>query len=630
MTPVAYRLISLSILLLALLSLLVVISGRAQASRGPSPRRLRPLVLDQADRYSLNGLLQILLDPTGKLSLEQLTTSGPRHRFTTVFSTPNLGLSQAVLWGRFALENPSPRPQALLLAVEYPTLDQFTLFVPRPGGGFQPLQAGDSVPPSPQVMPHRYLVFRLLVPPTSRQLYYLRAATSGDMTLPLSLWKPQPFIRHHRRSQLWYGILFGVMAGFIIYFLMTYVLMRHLACLWFAGYLASLVWLLSIREGFFQEMVGWLGPQGHNLLTLAAIGLIYFSGAGFFRVFLDLRTQMAWADRVLQVLQWMGLFYIPVCIFRPPLTDLYALVLVGLGPLFSLGVSARLWTKGYAYAQYITLGWLVGHLTSSLDFLRIYGLIPYYHFMAYTLPVTLLSVLVFFTLALAKQNREYQFYSLRDPLTGISNRRHFDQFLEVEWKRCQRYGRPISLIMGDVDHFKLYNDSYGHRQGDVCLKRIAQAFNRFSRRPGDLAARVGGEEFAVVLSESEGLHAARLAEKIRAEVELMSIPHRASPVRPVVTISLGVSSALPGSQDQPEDLVKETDQALYRAKLLGRNQVVSSPTVLQAAAHHSPCEWSGSGPPPPGIESPGLTPPSGTDSPPGRPGNGGTSPGGAG
>ena len=579
------------VILCLLLILLAVSAGWALAEPGAAPGppdQLRPLVLGQDDHYSLNGFLQIFLDEKGKLKLEQVMGPAGRGRFKTVHSTPNLGLTGAVLWGRFALENPYPRTETLLFSVEYPCLDQVILFLPRPGGGFQRLQAGDSVPTSPQVVPHRYLVFRLRVPPHSYQVYYLKARTSGDLTLPTSLWRPAAFIRHHRRSQLWYGILFGVVTGFIIYFLLVFVVMRHRACLWFAGYLAMLFWLLSMREGFFQEMVGWLGPQADNFLYLTAIGLLYFTGAGFFRVFLDLKAQMDWADRVLQVLQWMGLFYIPVCIFRPPLTELYALVLVGLGPLFSLGVAARLWAKGYAYAQYITLGWLVGHLTSSLDLLRIYGLIPHYHFLDYALPLTLLSVLVFFTLALVKQNREYQYYSLNDPLTGLANRRHFDRFLEVEWKRCQRYGRPLSLIMGDVDHFKFYNDAYGHRNGDICLKRIAKVFGRFSRRPGDLAARVGGEEFAVILSETEGRQAARLAEKVRAEVELLSIAHRTSPVNPVVTISLGVSCRVPGPQDQPEDLVKETDQALYRAKVLGRNQVVSSPQVLEASAHHSP------------------------------------------
>ncbi|MDT4288283.1 diguanylate cyclase [Methylomonas sp. MO1] len=159
-----------------------------------------------------------------------------------------------------------------------------------------------------------------------------------------------------------------------------------------------------------------------------------------------------------------------------------------------------------------------------------------------------------------------------DSLTLLPNRRYYDAFVKREWKRALRHKYPISMIMIDIDFFKLYNDNLGHIEGDHCLRQVARTLKRFFRRPGDLIARYGGEEFCVVAAcDAEQIMV--LAEILRKAVENMRLPHPASKVSEFVTISLGVASIVPGDDLSFESLLHAADQALYDAKATGRNRV---------------------------------------------------------
>lgn len=161
----------------------------------------------------------------------------------------------------------------------------------------------------------------------------------------------------------------------------------------------------------------------------------------------------------------------------------------------------------------------------------------------------------------------------RDALTGLANRRQIDERLTREWQRALRDRHPLSLIMLDVDHFKSYNDNLGHPAGDQCLRQIGDMIRHVVHRPADLVGRYGGEEFLLLLPDTELDSAKWLAEKLRREVEDAGRPH---PDGGVVTISLGVASCLPGPEGRVEDLLKAADEALYRAKMKGRNRVESA------------------------------------------------------
>ncbi|MBC2658456.1 diguanylate cyclase [Pseudomonas sp. MSSRFD41] len=174
-----------------------------------------------------------------------------------------------------------------------------------------------------------------------------------------------------------------------------------------------------------------------------------------------------------------------------------------------------------------------------------------------------------------KANNALKSMALKDGLTGIPNRRHFDLFLETEINQRKRKNNDISLIIIDIDFFKLYNDHYGHVQGDECLKSVALIIQNNVNRSGDLAARYGGEEFTIVLTNTDYIGAFLLAEKIRIELEKINIEHIKSPLG-VVTISIGISALSEGELGTPKSLIDTADKALYIAKTNGKNRTVIS------------------------------------------------------
>jgi diguanylate cyclase (GGDEF)-like protein len=159
-----------------------------------------------------------------------------------------------------------------------------------------------------------------------------------------------------------------------------------------------------------------------------------------------------------------------------------------------------------------------------------------------------------------------------DGLTAIENRRAFDIIYQRAWKLSLREGKPLSLIMIDIDHFKLFNDTYGHLSGDQALIRIAAVIKGVIKRPGDLAARYGGEEFVVILANTTAEGAAIVAEEIRKRIEELGIENEQK--ESVNTVSLGVASVVPDINMEPDELIANADRALYKAKESGRNKVI--------------------------------------------------------
>lgn len=164
-----------------------------------------------------------------------------------------------------------------------------------------------------------------------------------------------------------------------------------------------------------------------------------------------------------------------------------------------------------------------------------------------------------------------------DGLTGIANRRYFDEVLKREWRRAKRDHQSISIGLFDIDFFKNYNDTYGHLSGDDCLRKVAATISHTLKRPGDLVARYGGEEFVVILPATNRTGALQVGEEIRTAIESLQIEHSSSPIKEILTVSGGIAAGIPGQCDEissPDQLMALADQALYQAKKAGRNIVL--------------------------------------------------------
>ncbi|MBW2462699.1 MAG: GGDEF domain-containing protein [Deltaproteobacteria bacterium] len=178
-----------------------------------------------------------------------------------------------------------------------------------------------------------------------------------------------------------------------------------------------------------------------------------------------------------------------------------------------------------------------------------------------------------------------------DGLTQIANRREFDEVFGREWRRASRASTPVSVLMADIDHFKRFNDSYGHLAGDDCLRAVAQSLKGALQRATDMVARYGGEEFVAVLADTNLESAMVTAERLREQVAALEIPHSDSAAGSYVTVSIGVATVIPGPNREPASLVEAADDALYEAKKGGRNRVASRSEKLIPAKKRASGQW---------------------------------------
>lgn len=174
---------------------------------------------------------------------------------------------------------------------------------------------------------------------------------------------------------------------------------------------------------------------------------------------------------------------------------------------------------------------------------------------------------------LAQLQKELEALSFQDALTGLANRRMFDTMAESAWQQARNTGQPMSLILLDIDYFKEYNDRYGHIRGDECLRQVARALRHAATRPADFIARFGGEEFVLVLPQTDAHSALVVAERCRTKIAEQQIDHDGSDVEDLLTVSIGVGTIVPGPEDALVEFIERVDRALYQAKQNGRNRV---------------------------------------------------------
>ena len=198
----------------------------------------------------------------------------------------------------------------------------------------------------------------------------------------------------------------------------------------------------------------------------------------------------------------------------------------------------------------------------------------------FSLPIVKARVKTHLELKRHRDNLEQ--LSACDGLTGIPNRRRFEEMIDKEWKRSIRQGRSLTVVMMDIDYFKLFNDHYGHLLGDDCLKLVAETLAASIRRPGDLVARYGGEEFVCVLPETDKEGAITVAELFRKSIDNLKIKHEKSQVSNHVTISLGVATTIPKAEKSMKILLEAADKSLYQAKAAGRNRIICTDLDLKA------------------------------------------------
>jgi diguanylate cyclase (GGDEF)-like protein len=384
------------------------------------------------------------------------------------------------------------------------------------------------------------------------------------------------------------GFLNGMLLAMALFNLLLYAQLRKRYYLLYSLSMLAMILFETIQSGLAWTMLWPNLPVRDDAPAYVAYVLYFALVTAFTRSFLDVRKVAPVADTVLLcalgVLVLDGVLYVGF----PGLlavAHVWSYVDPGavtfmIGALLAAGIAA--WRKQVLSARFYVIGFGGAALGLITGEAADYGLIHLgvWHDLCSEIGVAWEAIFLAFALAerirlAERETSRLTDFAYRDQLTGIPNRRAFDEALASEWRRCARNGRPLSLLMVDIDNFKLYNDRFGHQQGDVALRAVALEIDRAARRPGDFAARYGGEEFAIVLSEatSEGAYAS--AQTIRRGIRALGIAFEDRSL----TVSVGCATVAPVEDGNADALIAAADAALYAAKAAGRDRTVASPVT---------------------------------------------------
>jgi len=525
----------------------------------------------------------------------------------------NVGFGPPRYWIHLSLHNPEATVVTRIIEVAEPLYDDLHLWVLSGNKVLAEARMGDRIAFSSRPIAYRHPSMSLDIPPFTTVDLLIRAhAHDGEHDpLPLRLWSSEGFQTGMQLDLLAYGAYYGAIVILLLYNLLVFASTRERVFLWYAVYLASfLAWNFVYRGFAFQylwpESPDWNASAIAVLVPLALAGLTAFSWS-----LLDLRRQTPWLFRIALILTLAALMHVPLALLAPE-TGLFAT----LNPLGLILMATLLFSGA-------RLAW-DGNTTARIYVAAIgcmfAGTLPYYFTAFGLLPanmwtihaINIGSALEFLLLALAlahrinslktekleaeqlahatlkhsaealeekvcertieleQANRSLHELAVRDALTGLYNRRHFNEVVQQELARSRRQGKPVALLLLDLDHFKKLNDLSGHQAGDEALAHIGQLLGTFARRSVDQPFRVGGEEFAVLSPNADEENIERWAEQLRQHIDATNWPHPGAPLGHL-TASIGI--ALSQTGDTLDSFYTRTDRALYRAKQEGRNRV---------------------------------------------------------
>ena len=575
-------------------------------------------VLDLAavgqEPVSLRSYFSVLEDPTATLVLADVQSGAAAGRFQSGENSTrplNFGITESAYWLRLQVDNRSGTAVESMLEIYYPRLAEVDFYRVSDGRVLQTVKTGYARPFTDRAYVHRFFLLPITAAPGGQQTVYIRVKSPTSLEVPAQVWSSSAFHRYEIIDHMTQAAYFGMFVAMALFNLLLWVSLKERNYLFYVLFVTSLAMALASSTGIGIQYI-WRDAPAWTAISFAVSGhlaLVWL--IAFTRRLLATAAHMPRWDLGLRVAIGVNavLAFSNCLVYTSKLSaSVIGLTSVALLVCASIGA-----IRGQRSAILFTAAFVVLLLGSVASMLRMLGVLPanILTFSGIQIGSAFEMILLSFTLAdrfhllraekekaqqhlvetlqnsehvleerVAERTAEMQVLneklealSVTDALTGIANRRRFDETLQSEWIRATRVGQPLALAMVDVDYFKPYNDRYGHQAGDDCLREVASAFSATVCRTGDLVARYGGEEFAFIAPLTDGESALAMAKKVCESIQALQLPHEKSPFK-CLTVSIGVAVVVPMESDRPQDLVKCADQALYLAKAQGRNRVV--------------------------------------------------------
>ncbi|MFZ1499847.1 MAG: diguanylate cyclase [Giesbergeria sp.] len=610
-----------------LLAAWALVSACAALASSGSPNAPVDRTLDVAHASAaplpLTPWFDVLEDPSGTLSFDQVRSSAMATRFAPSDRSGaafNFGITPSAWWLRLRLANSSDGALDRLLEVAYARLSRVDFYAEQSDGTWHEVHTGTTQPFDSRGYAHRNFVFNVALPPHAEQTLYLRMASTTAFVVPTRLWEPAAFHAFERSdyaAQAWY---FGMVSAMVLFNLLLFVRLKDWLYLQYVAFALSVAFAMGAQNGLVKEVFQLESPLWSDLCTSFGYCFSIASGTLFMR-------RMVEAPRLLPRLDpWLKGF-ITFYFFSPFLflvsgQTLIKAMAVGyiLAIAFILAVAAySAWLRQRS-AYFFLAAFTLVCLGAAIYALHAIGLMPTNVVTANAIQLGSTLEMILLALALADRfiqmrreraalqaqllatqeilidtlrhneqrleehvaertvaleaaNRRLESLSRTDGLTGIANRRRFDEVLLSEWARSQRSGEPLALAMIDIDWFKAYNDHFGHLGGDDCLRSVAGLLAGCAARSTDVVARYGGEEFAILAPRTTAKQMEALVLEVQQALAALALPHPTTPSG-CVTLSAGVAAHVAQAGEAPESLVAAADRALYQAKTAGRNRAV--------------------------------------------------------
>lgn len=574
----------------------------------------------------LHHHVQYLEDPRHSFTIDEIMDL-PAERWTAnenqIF---NKGYSDSTWWLKLDLSNASGHKLNRFVEISYPVLDYIDAYITAGGTIKQSYKLGDKYPFHQRPVDHRHFLIPLEWNNDEALTIYLAVRSSSSIQVPIMLWEQHAFYNVDQTRTLVHGVYYGIMFVMIMYNLFVYLAVGDRNYLFYVMFVLCMPLFLASLTGFsFQYLWPNYTTWNDQAILVALSGVVFFGGIFTYR-FLALGKRHPIHIWIVGSLTVGALAIIVASFYLSYRIMIHTLIpFAALACIYAFISGILQWREGNLAARYYTVAWTALLGGGVILALNKFHIIPKNTFTEYATQIGSALEVILLSFALAERinqerrmrfdtqqemlnterelrqareealliqkqatesleqrvkertkeleelNHKLEELSATDQLTGLKNRRYLDQTLAEEFARCCRYGHTLALLLMDIDHFKSFNDTYGHLIGDECLKDVAHCVRKGLRWPSDRAARYGGEEFCVILPETDREGALTVAERIRKNVENLNF--MVNDKRVPVTISIGVAVLVPTTNLAVEYIIESADNALYASKEAGRNRV---------------------------------------------------------